>query len=188
MCDLANAASGVIDAVKICSGVASCCRFKIKSPGLIRSEGRPAGSMRRRVRVSHAPSKIQHRGIRLGLGRMSDALQSEHGLRTSDALQSEYRPSLHPAVYASETASKNAPSHPQAHLQKTPVLLPSASIAPRQSHDLAFPSRQFALYHPALQNLHDQPVPKSSETRQQSCGPTGATRARCMPCPAPCRC
>jgi len=60
MCDFASAASGVVGAVKLCSSVASFCRFKIKSPGLIRSEGRfPQEPMRRRVSVSHTLSKIQ---------------------------------------------------------------------------------------------------------------------------------
>jgi len=58
--DFTNAASGMIGAVKLCSSVASFCRFKIKSPGLIRSEGRfPQEPMRKRVSVSHALSKIQ---------------------------------------------------------------------------------------------------------------------------------
>ena len=43
----------------ICSSVALSSQFKIKSPGLIYSEGRPARSMRRRFCVSHEPSQNQ---------------------------------------------------------------------------------------------------------------------------------
>jgi len=54
MCNIADGA------VKICSSVTSFCRFKIKSPILIRSEGQIRQDlMRRRARVSHALSQIQ---------------------------------------------------------------------------------------------------------------------------------
>jgi hypothetical protein len=59
MCDITNAVGEMEYALRRFAAALLMLLIQIKSPDLIRSEGRPARSMRRRICVSHDPSQIQ---------------------------------------------------------------------------------------------------------------------------------